>query len=413
MRNAKHDLDRSSTINVSVLRAALALTVAAMAFSILTLTVQAQTYQVIYNFTDGRDGAVPEAGVTLDRAGNLYGTATEGGNDQYGTVYKLKHSGSSWILSPLYSFAAGDDGYYPTARVIFGPNGTLYGTTSSGTVYNLRPPATFCRTVICFWNITVLADDLVEPGYGDLLFDSSGDIYGTTTQGGANGYGEVFDLTPANGGGYTESTVYSFDYDSSGAYPQNGVVFDQAGRLYGTTHDGGGGDEVGTVFQLTPHSGSSWTEATLYTFSERLDGGNPYAGVIFDSAFNLYGATSDSGPNNCGTIFEMGPENQWNYNVLYSFVNGTGPRTSLTMDASGNLYGTLYTGGTDGYGSVFELRHNSDGSWTSIDLYNFTGGSDGAYPISNVSIDASGNLYGTASEGGSDSYGVVWEITPN
>jgi uncharacterized repeat protein (TIGR03803 family) len=394
----------------------IALTLAAL-FALCAMAApvaQAQTYHVIYNFTDTRDGAYPSAGVTLDRAGSLYGTTTEGGNDQYGTVYKLKLSGSQWTLSPLYSFSDGDDGSDPTARVIFGPNGTLYGTTSSGTVYNLRPPTTFCRTVICFWTLTSLVHDLHTPGYGDLLFDSAGNIYGTTVYGGSNHYGEVFELTPS-AGGYTENTVFSFD-QTTGVYPKNGVVFDQDGRLYGTTYEYGPGDGVGTVFQLTK-SGSDWNFSLIYSFVERLDGAYPYAGVIFDSSYNLYGATSYDGPDGHGTIFEMGPENEWNYNLLCSFTRGSGgPRASLTMDANGNLYGTNYYNAGTGFnmGSIFKMSPNGDGTYTYTDLHDFAGGpNDGEYPISNVSIDANGNLFGTASEGGQYGYGIVWEITPN
>jgi uncharacterized repeat protein (TIGR03803 family) len=137
----------------------------------MTLTAQpaeGQTFQVIHNFTGGQDGANPYAGVTLDRAGNLYGTAYYGGGTDDGTVYKLTHQGSGWTFSPLYSFAGGSDGINPDARVIFGPNGTLYGTTerggnggcafgnTCGTVFNLRPPATVCKAVLCPWTETVL-----------------------------------------------------------------------------------------------------------------------------------------------------------------------------------------------------------------------------------------------------------------
>ncbi len=391
-------------------------------FATLAPAAHAQTYQVIYNFQGTLDGGQPSAGVTLDKAGNLYGTATVGGARNKGSVYELKRSGSGFSLSPLYSFTAGSDGDDPIARVIFGPNGTLYGTTYNGTVYNLRPPATFCKTVICPWNLAVLTHDLQHPGYGDLLFDAAGNIYGTTIFGGTYDYGEVFELSPS-AGSYTETPIYSFSRDDpAGVYPQNGVVFDQAGNLYGTTHQSGSGG-YGGVFELTP-AGPPWSEATIYSFTGALDGGEAVAGVIFDRDQNLYGAASYYGPLHSGTIFELTPYSQWNFDLLYALGNcncAAGPWASLTMDASGNLYGTNYYDANNGdaKGSIFELSPNGDGTWTYVELHDFTGGADGAYPISNVVIDAEGNLFGTASRGGTSTTcglagcGVVWEITPN
>ncbi len=414
---------RNSTVQPSPEAMKIALTVSVL-FILINLamaTAQAQTYQVIHNFTGGLDGAQPSAGVTLDRAGNLYGTATLGGSHDHGTVFQLRRSGSSWTLSPLYSFKDNGDGNDPIARVVFGPNGSLYGTTYGGTVYNLRPPASFCKTAICLWTLTTLAGDLSHPGYGDLVFDSAGNIFGTTMSGGAYDYGEVFELSPSDGH-YTETALYSFSRDDpAGVYPYNGVVFDQAGNLYGTTHQSGS-EGYGGVFELSP-AGPPWRESVLHTFSGgRLDGGLTVAGVIFDQWQNLYGATSYYGPLYSGTIFELTPYLQWNFDLLYSLGNcdcNDGPYASLTMDASGNLYGTNYFDADHDLdmGSIFKLSPNGDGSWTYTDLHDFTGGADGAYPISNVVIDADGNLFGTAGRGGTGTAcgvagcGLVWEIT--
>lgn len=409
---------RSSVRAVSiafVLAAACALPVA------VTSTAQAQTYHVIYNFTKGYDGGQPSAGVTLDRAGDLYGTATVGGTYNQGTIFQLKRSGSDWTLSSLYSFRDNGDGKDPIARVVFGPNGSLYGTTYAGTVYNIRPPLSFCKTVSCPWTLTTLASDLQHPGYGDLAFDSLGNLYGTTSSGGIYDYGEVFELSPSNGH-YTETAIYNFSRnDPGGVYPYNGVVFDNAGNLYGTTHQSGSGG-YGAVFELSP-AGPPWTESVLHAFSGNPDGGYLVAGVIFDQAQNLYGATSYYGPLHSGTIFELTPYQQWNFDLLYSMGScdcNSGPYASLTIDASGNLYGTNYYNADHDLdmGSIFKLSPNGDGSWTYTDLHDFTGGSDGAYPISNVVTDAYGNLFGTASRGGTGKAcgvagcGIVWEITP-
>ena len=386
-------------------------------------TAQAQTFTVIHTFTGGIDGAAPEAGLTLDGAGNLYGTASAGGTGLSGAVYKLSHRGTGWTFNPLYNFAGGNDGATPIARVIFGPNGTLYGTTSDqgmgqgvvGTVFNLGPPPTVCKTALCPWDEKVLhrftgsGSDGFIPGYGDLLFDRAGNIYGTTIQGGTNGKGTVFELTPS-GQNWTESILFNMAA-SSGIYPYNGVIFDQAGNLYGTTYEGGIMSTYGSIYELTP-SGSGWTQSTLHTLQEASDGAYPYGGVIFDQAGNLYGTTSYDGPDGAGTVFELSPSNGgWMLNVIHSFAGSEGPYGGVTMDAAGNLYGTTFAGGAHLFGSVYKLTPSGSG-WTFTDLYDFTGGNDGGYPYGTVAIDANGNLYGTASHNGALGYGTIWEIMP-
>jgi len=168
------------------------------------------------------------------------------------------------------------------------------------------------------------------------------------------------------------------------------------------------------------HSGSGWHANQLFSITDYLtQGGNPWGGVILDSAGNIYASTTIEGPNGGGTVFELSA-GTWNFNLLYGFSGGGGPEESLSMDSAGNLYGTTYEDGAYSYGNVFQLTPSANG-WTYTDLYDFTGGNDGRNPISNVVIDAQGNLYGTASRGGSgpctnmyygNGCGVVWEITP-
>jgi len=389
-------------------------------------TAQAQTYQVLYNFTGGQDGAYPEAGLTMDRGGNLYGTAYQGGGTNRGTVFKLARKGSGWVFSPLYSFTGREDGGAPIARVVFGPDGSLYGTTEfggrncgvgCGTVFNLKPPATVCKSALCSWTEIVIyafsgSNDGANPGYGDLTFDQAGHIYGTTYFGGNDAQGVVYELAPSNGS-WTESATYPFTGANDGGNPYSSVIFDEAGNLYGTAY-AGGAHGYGTVFQLTP-SGSGWTENTLGAFQSASDGGKPFGGVVFDNAGNLYGATSSGGTGSGGTAYELMPSNgSWTFSVVYGFTGSAylpGPYGSLAMDARGNLYGTTNKDGTHGAGSVFKLTPSS-GGWTETDLYDFANGSEGAIPYGSVLIDANGNLYGTASQGGANGYGVVWEITP-
>lgn len=394
-------------------------------------------HTVLYNFAGQPDGATPFAGLTIDSGGNLYGTAGHGGDAGYGEVFMLKRSGSTFTFNPLYSFTGGSDGAGPYARVVFGPGGALYGSTVAGgkqgcdyggwsgcgVVFSLRPPATSCKTALCPWTETLLysfvgAPDGAAP-QGDLTFDAAGAIYGSTLFGG-NGLGTIYELT-RSGGPWTEQVLYRAPGGSTGGYPYDGVIFDTSGNLYGV-FAAYGPYERGAVYQLTP-SGSGWTENTVYGFlNEPADGYVPEGGLIIDQAGTLYGTTTNAGSAGGGTVFQLMPSaGSWTYRVLYGLANGpqggseNGPEAKLFMDAAGNLYGTTVKDGVYGYGSVFKLTP-SDGSWTYTSLHDFCADyptcSDGAYPYSNVVSDKNGNLYGTAAYGGAYGVGVVFEITP-
>lgn len=419
--------------------AALAMAIAIALTVGLTQSAQAQTFNVIYNFAGGQDGSQPVAGLTTDEAGNLYGTTTQGGKNFGGVVFKLVKNRSGWTFNPLYSFGSGnDDGSTPTARVVFGPDGALYGTTSRGgagcdlgacgTVFKVVPAPTACKTALCSWTETVLyrftgGRDGAYPGNGDLIFDQASNLYGTTTVGGLGfscefGSGTVFELTPSRGS-WMESLLYSFNGTGDGAEPDAGVILNLSGNLYGTTPLGGSSGS-GTVFQLL-RSGSGWTESTLYDFANGNDGVTPSAGLIFDQSGNLYGATTTGGAGGGGTVFELSPlGGNWIFALLYSLQGQgydppPGPPASLVMDKAGNLYGTTLNDGEYQNGSVFKLTPTG-GGWSYTNLHDFTGGGDGANPGGGVTLDANGNVYGTAYKGGSGCVpvgcGVAWEITP-
>ncbi len=400
---------------------------------IATQPAHGQTYTVIHTFTGQGDGGLPSTGLTLGAGGSLYGT-TSIGSLGYGSVFKLKQSGSGWILTPLYNFEGGSDGIGPQTRVAIAQDGTLYGATyqggegtcpgsggnGCGTIFHLRPPSTAPRSVLAPWNETVLyrftgGSDGGAPD-GDITFDQSGSIYGTTSGGGSPsclyGCGVIYNLT-RSGGGWAETVLYSAQDGEDGALPHGGVVFDTSGNLYGA-FQGCFLHCYGTVYELSP-SGSGWTEQTLYRFTNGSDGNGPDGSVIIDGAGDLYGSSWDGGSGGGGVVFELIPSfGSWSFNLVYSLAGGgdsCGPNDRLLMDQAGNLYGTTYCDGTHGAGSVFKLIPGASG-WTYIDLYDFTDGNDGGYPRSNVVLDGQGNLYGTASIGGTGHVGVVWEITP-
>jgi len=388
----------------------------------LTVGARAQTFTILHNFTNGAEGGVPTSTLTADAAGNFFGTAAGGGGPyNYGTAFKLALKGPGWTLTPILQFG-GSSGINPLAGVVFGPDHGLYGTTwngdNGGSVFRLTPSPTACKSALCLWSQTVLhffqeqGGDGRGPAYGNVIFDQAGNVYGTTESGGAYGYGTVYELTPSNGG-WTETILYNFTGGSDGGVPYSGVIFDSAGNLYGTTFYGGTHDG-GVVYQLAP-SAYGWAQSVLYTFDGYSNNNAPAGGLIFDQAGNLYGTTTNSkGASGAGTVFMLSPaDGQWTLSVMYSFPGypGNGPYASLLMDAAGNLYGTTTMAGAYGKGSVFKLTPGS-GYWTYTALHDFNAFSDGFDVYGGVTRDQNGNLFGTAAYGGTYGYGIVWEITP-
>jgi uncharacterized repeat protein (TIGR03803 family) len=362
----------------------------------------------VHNFTGGSDGGGPLNGFTSDGAGNLYGTTSSGGTSNHGVVFRLTQSG---VETVLYNFKDGTDGAYPQGALVRDKAGNFYGTTlgggatSTGTVFGISTKGKE-EVLYSFSGGT----DGASPEAG-LALDAAGNLYGTTTAGGANGNGTVFKLTaPNKGAKWTETVLYNFGAAPDGATPVAGVTFDKAGNLYGTT-SAGGAYGLGTIFQLIP-SASGWTENILHEFQDGDDGAVPFAGLISDKAGNFYGAAGEGGTGGGGTVFELTPANGgWTLTVLYSQSgwNVSGTFRNLLLDASGNLYGTTHCDGAPEAGTVYELTP-AGGSWTYTLLYTFTGGTDGLYSFSNLVFEE-GKLYGTTNEGGTDDAGVVFEVT--
>jgi uncharacterized repeat protein (TIGR03803 family) len=386
-------LGQSSEKRLRAVTIALALAIVLVS----AVTIQAQTYKVLYNFTGGADGGYPFANLIQDSKGNLYSTTYSAGTSGYGTVFKLTKTGKETVL---YSFTGGSDGGYPYSGLVRGPTGILYGTTSysssyDGTVYSLAPK-TGKETVL--YSFTGGTDGGYP--YAGLVQDSKGNLYGTTDYGGASDYGTVFEVAPKT---RTETVLHSFGF-SDGAYPMAGLVRDSKGNLYGVNEIGGTYD-AGTVFMVD----STGTETVLYNFTGGDDGAYPIYGYLArDSAGNLYGTTWNGGASYAGTVFKVTPAGK--ETVLYSFGGGTDggyPMAGLVRDSKGNLYGTTGSGGASGNGTVFKVGKN--GQETVLHSFDY---SDGAFPYSGLLRDGKGTLYGTAYYGGTHGYGVVFEVTP-
>ena len=424
----------------------------------LMATSFAQTENVLYRFTGATDGGSPLAGLLFDRAGNLYGTSSQGGDLSgcalrgCGVVYRLSpNSANGWTESVLYTFTDGTDGAAPVAGLA-DHAGNLYGTAAGGGDLGCNPPDG-CGVVFELshtasgWKQTVLYTFDGSPhGNGpsaSLLFDSAGNLYGTAAVGGntklcfTNGCGVVFELSPSSAG-WKQKVLHTFSGGRDGAYPQAGLVFDAAGNLYGTTANGGNnltscGDVFpgcGVVFELSRTSTGGWKETVLHTFSGGKDGAIPVTGLIFDKSGNLYGTTSAGGGatncQECGVVFRLSHTSSgWKETVLHSFTccsGGGKPYGGLILDTAGSLYGTAsefgnMTACNSGCGVVFKLSRLSGGGWKETVLHAFDK-SDGAGPYASLIFDSAGNLYGTTDSGGnlSDCFsagcGVVFQIVP-
>jgi uncharacterized repeat protein (TIGR03803 family) len=340
-----------------------------------------------------------------------------------------------------------NDGSTPAGGVIFDASGNLYGTTISGggstkacdsgcgLVFKLSPTAEghWTQTIIHRFQGT----DGLGPS-GNLAFDAAGNLYGTTGYGGAyNNGGTVFELTPGANGEWKESVLHSFGGTGDGATPLAGVIFDQAGNMYGTTLSGGVSNDYcsasqvscGTVFRLSPSGDGKWAETVLFRFNGH-DGANPFAGVSLSASGELFGTTAAGGICDvpCGTAFRLTPRShgEWTHQLLYKFNganHGAIPVANLIADANGNWYGTTRYGGSGGCdgagcGLVFKLSQGHDGDWVETTLYIFTDYEEGDVP-SQLLLGASGELMGvttsnifrlTGGEDGKWTETVIWNF---
>lgn len=387
--------------------AAAALAVALVPTLATSESAQAQTFTVLYTFTSTTNGEQPDAPLTMDAAGNLYGTTQYGGtNGGYGTVFKLNANGTETVLLSLAGTPDAEDPYAGLTRDKAGNfyGTTLYGGTMGGfgTVFKLRPGGK--ETVLYSFAGTPDGEDPRSV----LLRDASGNLYGTTQYGGTNGgFGTVFELS-AKG---KLTLLHSFAGTPDGEDPYAGLLRDKAGNFYGTTQYGGTNGGFGTIFKLS----AKGKLTLLHSFAGTPDGVNPLAGLLRDAAGNLYGTTYYGGSNGgFGTVFKLSPKGK--LTLLHSFAgmpDGQNPYARLIRDPAGNFYGTTFYGGTFGYGTVFKL--NPTGKLTI--MHSFNPSPDGSHPIAGLILDKAGNLYGTTSDGGDlncgfSGCGTVFKITP-
>ncbi len=332
-------------------------------------------------------------------------------------------AGTSYEI--LHSFAdAPHNCPNPEAPVIFDQSGNLYGTTSywNGCVFELMPTAQGPWKEKTLYPFPKYSNtDGAQPS-APVVFDSAGNLYGTTVGGGGSGCynlgcGTIFELTPTTDRHWKEKIIYRFKDQGDGYSPEAGLTIDASGNLYGTTNLGGNlscnqGYGCGTVFQLSKSPDGSWNKTTLHAFAGGRDGAYVWAGVILDSAGNLYGATADCNSSSCqgnGTVFELlSTHGKWQHNVIFRFPGGSNanPSGTLTLDPEGNLYGTA--AGAACCGTVFRLSRSGKG-WKEQVLHTFNG-SDGSEPLTAVILDKAGNLFGTTPIGGSKGEGTAYEL---
>jgi len=324
------------------------------------------------------------------------------------------HSAQAQTETVLYNFGSqSGDGTYPLAGLVFDKEGNLYGTATGGGTYGsgLVFEITSSGTEKVLYSFGNQSTDGANP-YGRLVFGKKGNLYGTTYYGGAYGSGTVFELVLSGKEAGTEKVLYSFGSQSGdGTNPYGGLVSGKKGNFYGTTYYGGAYGS-GTVFEIATTGKEAGTEKVLYTFgSQSGDGAKPNAGLVLDKEGNLYGTTFSGGAYGGGTAFEVTPAGT--EKVLYSFggypEDGYYPSRGLVLDKKGNLYGTASRGGANGWGTVFEIT-TAD---TENVLYNFgSQPGDGCYPVSGLAFGKKGNLYGTTLYGGEYGLGTVFEVTP-
>jgi uncharacterized repeat protein (TIGR03803 family) len=359
------------------------------------------------SFVGGADGESPQAPLVQATNGNFYGTTYQGGTAGVGTVFEVTSGG---VFTAIHSFTNGLDGAFPAAGLTLGTNGDLYGTTFLGGSQHV---GTFFK-ITAQGALTVLysfLDDVANKPMGGLVLGTNGNFYGTTYGGGESltipyPFGTIFEMTATG----KLTRLYSFTNGFDGAYPQAGLTLGSDGNFYGTTTFAGlytgpyyTLPTYGTIFKITPTGALT----PIYAFTNGVDGAVPLSQLVQWTNGNFYGTASSGGANGHGTVFEISPAGA--FTPIYSFTNGIDgatPDAGLVVGADGNLYGTASAGGSYRMGTVFEISGN--GSFAP--LLSFQGTNDGAMPMAPLVLGSNGNLYGTTSLDSAANGGTAFEI---
>jgi uncharacterized repeat protein (TIGR03803 family) len=399
-------------------------TVAATAVFVLSLaTATAETTEVIFSCEEN-EGEYADTDLETDNAGNIYGTTVLGGEFGGGTVFQLSRTPTGWVHTVLYSFTGGADGGEPYKGVTIDREGNLYGTAVTGgsgsceggcgVAYKLtKSGGTWTQTII---HAFTGGNDGSGPG-ARLTVDQSGNVYGMTPIGGAYGLGTIYKIRQEPNGPWSFKVIHAFTGGADGGSGSAGRMILRNGILYGAATTGGTYGS-GVVFELTPRAVGRWGFRTIYSFRGQPDGSFPYGALLFNSSGNIYGTTYYGGANNIGAVYELSPRpvGEWNENVLYSFQEGSdgnSPISNLVFGGPGNLnlYGTTSEGGL-GRGTIFKLSPVGGGQWTETVVHLFQGPPDGAFAYNGLVVDRLRNFYGATVHGGDDDDGCVYKFTP-
>jgi uncharacterized repeat protein (TIGR03803 family) len=397
--------------------------VAVTAVFVLSLAAAAATTTNVIFSLEEDEGEYADTDLETDGAGNIYGTTVLGGDFGSGTVFKLSPTPTGWVHTVLYSFTSGADGGEPYKGVTIDREGNLYGTAVTGgsgsceggcgVVYKLtNSGGTWTQTVI---HAFTGGNDGFGPG-ARVTVDSSRNVYGMAPTGGAYGLGTIYKIRQEHNGPWSFRVIHAFTGGADGASGSAGRMILRQGRLYGAA-TAGGTYGSGVVFELTPRGIGEWNFRTIYSFRGQPDGSFPYGALLFDRLGNIYGTTYYGGANGIGAVYELSPRTtigEWNESVLYSFQEGSdgnSPISNLVADNVGNLYGTTSEGGL-GSGTIFKLSPVGSGQWIETVVHPFEGPPDGGFAYNGMVVDRFGNFYGATVHGGDDDDGAIYKFTP-
>jgi uncharacterized repeat protein (TIGR03803 family) len=342
-------------------------------------------------------GNNPDCNLIADPAGNLYGTTEAGGPNGGGTVFEI--AAGTHALSTLVTFT-GSNGSNPTSGLVRDASGNLYGTTIEGgsgvvgTVFEVNPVTHFFATLATFNSSTTGANP-----YAGLYADSKGNLFGTTEHGGANGDGTIYEVAA----GTHALTVLTNFNGTNGNFSESGLIADASGNFYGTC-EGGGTNNAGTVFELAAGAHA----ATVLANFNNSNGAFPSSELLFDGAGNLLGTTTSGGPGIDGTVFKLDPATDLLTTIAtFGGARGIAPDAALIEDSAGNFYGTANRGDAFGEGTVFKL---DAGTYAFTTLFQFTGAN--GHFLNGALLDGQGNLFGTTSAGGVNNLGTAFELSP-